>query len=83
MVARGFELNALDSFGDGEDRRWEERGRGRPVAMVDAAKEGTREKGVKRKRERRGIAKSVADWRPKARLQIPGVMPVIRGFGAQ
>lgn len=36
-----------------------------------------------RERERGIAAKSVADWRPKARLQIPGVMPVIRGFGAQ
>lgn len=56
---------------------------------------GWREKGKRRKREaegeraeregrgRRGTAKSVADWRPQARLQIPGVMPVIRGFGAQ
>lgn len=44
-------------------------------------KEGDR--GREKERERGIAAKSVADWRPKARLQIPGVMPVIRGFGAQ
>lgn len=47
-------------------------------------REGERERGKQQKDERRrNRAKSVADWRPKARLQIPGVMPVIRGFGAQ
>lgn len=30
-----------------------------------------------------GTAKTVADWRPRARLRILGVMPMIRGFGAQ
>lgn len=30
-----------------------------------------------------GTARTVADWRPRARLRILGVMPVIRGSGAQ
>lgn len=54
-------------------------GEGRAVRMV--VDRGTKRR--ERERERGIAAKSVADWRPKARLQIPGVMPVIRGFGAQ
>jgi len=30
-----------------------------------------------------GTVRTVADWRPRARLRILGVMPVIRGSGAQ
>lgn len=58
-------------------------GRGGPFEWwsIVGRKEGDR--GREKERERGIAAKSVADWRPKARLQIPGVMPVIRGFGAQ
>lgn len=69
----------LDSFGD----RLGERKRGRPT-VVRRRKVRERRRGEGLKREERGrTAKTVADWRPEARLQIPGVMPVIRGFGAQ
>lgn len=68
----------LNRVPETEEQSFRQGEKGKAVRMVV-------DRGTKRRRQReRGIAaKSVADWRPKARLQIPGVMPVIRGFGAQ
>ncbi|KYQ49572.1 hypothetical protein ALC60_11356 [Trachymyrmex zeteki] len=69
----------------------DERRRGFALKRASAAKREERQtaRGGKRGRWRSvgrggtGTAKTVADWRPRARLRILGVMPVIRGFGAQ
>ncbi|EFN60679.1 hypothetical protein EAG_14902 [Camponotus floridanus] len=60
-----------------EERREENDRGGSARRETDEKGENETGKGIQ------GTAKTVADWRPQARLRILGVMPVIRGFGAQ